>query len=186
MRKNIFAIVALLALVVWGLYDANGKKDDHSNASFHEEKIASAPVGVELGYAAPDFELMTIDGETARLSDFRGKKVLLNMWASWCPPCRAEMPDMQRFYEEQRANEIVILGVNLTTAERSPEVVPRFVEQFGITFPVVLDDEGEVADRYRVSSIPTSYMIDSRGVIRQKVVGPMDAEMMRELMLSME
>src|SRR5690554_1010142 len=115
--------------------------------------------GLAKGEIAPDFELMTLDGETARLSDYKGKKVILNFWASWCPPCRAEMPDMQKYYEEQAAKENVeILAVNLTTEDRGMEKITAFIEEFNLTFPIPMDREGDIGKLYQAVAIPTTYM----------------------------
>jgi len=174
-----------LSLVIWGVYDF-GKDKNATDAEGQGKGEVSAPIGIEKGYLAPDFELQTLDGQSVKLSDFRGKRVIVNMWATWCPPCRAEMPDMQRFYEANKDKDFAILGVNLTSSEKQPDNIEKFLEEFGITFPVVLDDKSAVSDRYQVVSIPTSYIIDSHGVIQQKVIGPMNEAMMEELVSSME
>lgn len=189
MVKNIIAVMALIGLVIWGVYDSGKDTDEMTTNPGEAERIqeeVDAPVGIQQGNLAPDFELKTLDGQSMKLSDLRGKRVIVNLWATWCPPCRAEMPDMQSFYEANKDKGIVILGVNLTTSEKQPENIGKFINEFGITFPVVLDAESHVSDRYQVTSIPTSYMIDSRGVIQQKIIGPMNRDMMEELVFSME
>jgi peroxiredoxin len=143
-------------------------------------------VGVQEGNQAPDFELQTIDGKIMRLSDMAGKKVILNFWATWCPPCKAEMPHMQEFYEEQARNGVEILAVNLTTAERNQDNITPFVKEYGLTFPILLDTKGEIGEIYQSITIPTSYIIDSTGVIQKRIVGPMDKEMMKELIKSVK
>ncbi|WP_052123957.1 redoxin domain-containing protein [Ureibacillus manganicus] len=122
---------------------------------------------------ATDFELQTISGETVRLSDYRGKKVILNFWATWCPPCKAEMPHMQKFYEEH-GDEIEVIAVNLTSRDNGVEAVEKFVGDNGLTFTIPLDVNGEYGDAYEIFSIPTTYIIDEKGQIYQKIVGPMD------------
>lgn len=190
MVKNIIAVIALIGLIIWGVYDSG--KDDKAMESVlpvaekKSQEDVNVPVGIEKGNLASDFELKTLDGQIIKLSDLRGKRVIVNLWATWCPPCRAEMPDMQKFYEENKDKGVVVLGVNLTASEKQPENIVKFIDEFGITFPIVLDEQNRVADTYRVVSIPTSYMVDSRGVIQQKVVGPMNKEMMEELVFSME
>ncbi|MDA8227063.1 MAG: TlpA disulfide reductase family protein, partial [Desulfitobacterium hafniense] len=96
--------------------------------------------------------------------------------------CRLEMPDMEKFYKKQKSKGVEILAVNLTKTEKKRTDVPDFIKAYGITFPVLLDEETEVAQMYQVSSIPTSYLIDSDGVIREKLVGPMNEDMMTELL----
>jgi len=139
-------------------------------------------VGLEKGNLAPDFELKSIDGKAMKLSSLRGKKVIVNFWATWCPPCRLEMPEMEKFYTKNKNQGIEILAVNLTKAEKSRADVPAFMKAYGITFPVLLDESGAVAQLYDVSSIPASFIIDSQGVIREKIVGPMTYDSMNEML----
>ncbi|MFC4025702.1 peroxiredoxin family protein [Oceanobacillus longus] len=131
--------------------------------------------GTEIGDQAPDFELMTMTGEKVTLSDYKGKRIMLNFWATWCPPCREEMPDMQKFYKDKDA---VVLAINLTDMERNKDQVTQFADELGLTFPILMDEEGEVSTLYRISPIPTTYMIDSKGVIRYKAYGALDYERM--------
>ncbi|MBR3118007.1 TlpA disulfide reductase family protein [Oceanobacillus profundus] len=137
--------------------------------------VAAEDIGTEVGQKAPDFKLITSDGETVQLSDFKGKRVLLNFWASWCPPCREEMPDLERFYQDKDA---VVLAVNLTNMEMNKKTVNEFIETYGLTFPVLMDEEGQVSRLYRISPIPTTYMIDTKGIIGQRVYGPLNYEQM--------
>lgn len=188
MKKNIIVIVILLGLVSWGIYDTM-KKNDAVKASLagseqavEEFDMTKMKVGISQGNIAPDFELKTLDGESVKLSDFRGKKVIVNMWATWCPPCRAEMPDMQKFYDKYKDEDVAILAVNMTTTEKSEDDISKFLNEFEITFPVVLDKENKVALTYQSFALPTSYIIDSKGIIQQKVTGPMNYEMMEEMM----
>ncbi|WP_156291974.1 TlpA disulfide reductase family protein [Oceanobacillus salinisoli] len=134
-------------------------------------------VGLEIGNVAPDFELETLEGDKVKLSDLRGKPVMLNFWATWCPPCRVEMPDMQKFHEE---NEVAVLAVNLFDTEMNKENVRKFVDEFGLTFQIGMDGDGEVAAKYRINPIPTTYMIDSEGVIQHIAFGAMEYETMVE------
>ena len=148
--------------------------------------------GIAEGEAAPDFTLETLDGGELTLSDLRGEKVILNFWASWCGPCRAEMPHMQEYYEEEAEEAGVrVIAVNLSTSERGDKEkvmanIQSFVDEFGLTFPIPLDAEGEQMDVYKVITIPTTYIIDTSGIIRHVVRGPMDAEMMRSLTASID
>lgn len=142
---------------------------------------AAAPgVGLKKGQLAPDFELESLDGERIRLSDYRGRTVVLNFWATWCPPCQAEMPYLQRFNEDFGAEDAVVLGVNATTTEVSRVVVRAWVREWGLTFPIVYDGEGEVGRTYRVTAYPATYIIGPDGVIRQKHQGPMNYEQLKQ------
>ncbi|WP_368645412.1 TlpA family protein disulfide reductase [Alkalibacterium putridalgicola] len=131
--------------------------------------------GLNAGNVAYDFQLEDMDGNTVQLSDYRGKKVFLNFWASWCPPCRVEMPHLQEFHEEQ--DEVVVLGVNVISSESDPENVPAFIDEFGLTFTNVYAPS-EITDLYRVESLPTSYFIGSDGVIYERVVGPVTKDIL--------
>ncbi|MBW8349567.1 redoxin domain-containing protein [Bacillus sp. IITD106] len=193
MTKKIFglSLVAILAgiLIVNLIQDARAKKIDTVK---QQEKYIDVTneddalnEGLAQGDIPPDFELTTLDGEKVRLSDFNGKKVILNFWATWCPPCRAEMPHMENFYKKNAEKmNVEIIAVNLTAEERGgngPEKVKKFIEEYGITFHVPLDETGEVADKYRIIPIPTSYLIGTNGVVQKKILGPMDEEMMMKL-----
>lgn len=128
------------------------------------------------GELAPDFTLTTPGGEPVALSDFRGKTVVLNFWATWCPPCRAEMPELQQVWEERgEGRDLVVLAVDV---EESADAVTDFVENFGLTFPVALDADGSVADRYGLPGLPSTFFIDAEGVLRSQVLGPVFGELL--------
>jgi len=113
-----------------------------------------------------------------KLSDFQGEKALLNFWATWCPPCRAEMPDMQKFHEEDE--DAVILAVNLSETENSERNVEDFLEEHGITFQIPLDETSQIATTYGAQALPTSYLINTDGTIHNKAVGPLNYDLMVE------
>ncbi|TWT27953.1 redoxin domain-containing protein [Planomicrobium sp. CPCC 101110] len=142
--------------------------------------------GLAPGEVAPDFELTTLSGETAKLSDYKGKKVILNFWATWCPPCKAEMPLMQNYYDEAQGENVEVLAVNLTTQDRGVDKVKEFVEANNLTFPIPLDKEGDIGSVYQAVTIPTSYMIDTEGRVQNKHIGPMDEETMRDYIANLE
>ena len=139
--------------------------------------------GLKLGEIPPDFELSTLNGDVVKLSDYKGKKVILNFWASWCPPCKAEMPHMQKYYEENRdAENVEILAVNWTTNEGiSLTNIEKFVDAYGLTFPIPVDPDDKVIDAYRIVEIPTTYMINTDGTIGNKVSYEMNEDMIKEL-----
>lgn len=137
---------------------------------------ASAP---QTGFLAPDFTLKTPQGESFSLSGLKGQAVLVNIWATWCPPCRAEMPAIQALYEEYRSQGLMVLGVNSTVQDAPLEITP-FVEEYGLTFPILLDETGEVTRLYAVRSLPSSFFIDRQGRINMVVIGgPMSATLLR-------
>lgn len=135
------------------------------------ESPPSTVVAPQQGYKAPDFELQTTDGNPISLSNYGGKFVVVNFWATWCPPCRSEMPDMQRIYEDYRREGLIILGIN---NKESSDVVKEFGEEYGLTFPMLLDSEGGVSDLYQVRSFPTTLFIDSNGIVSSIQIGSMD------------
>ena len=139
--------------------------------------------GLEIGQKAPNFELVSLDGETFKLSDYTGEMVMLNFWASWCPPCRVEMPHMETYYQEfKEEHNIEILAVNMTTLERgSKDKVPEFVDKHGLTFPILMDEEGDVKDLYDVMVYPTTYIVNAKGIITDKVNIPLDVEVIHWL-----
>ena len=125
----------------------------------------------QVGFLAPDFTLPTLDGGTQTLSDLRGQVVVLNFWASWCPPCRAEMPALARVAQEYADRGVTVLAVNATASD-SREAAQRFLHDIGVTdLPVVLDTDGQVVQTYRISAFPTTFFVDAQGVIRDIVVG---------------
>ena len=122
------------------------------------------------GFLAPDFTLESLSGEQISLSDLRGKAIVLNLWASWCPPCRAEMPALQRVYQENHERGLEVLAVNMT-AQDNITAVEDFVQEFNLTFPILLDASGEVGNAYLMRALPTTFFIDQEGIIQRVIVG---------------
>ncbi len=131
------------------------------------------------GFSAPDFTLSTLDGGSAALSDYRDSVVVVNFWASWCPPCKKEMPAIQAVASAYPADELTILGVNSTSQDDLANV-QAFVTDYGLSFPILLDKTGEVSHLYQVQALPTTFFIDQEGVI-QKVIygGPLSEALIR-------
>jgi peroxiredoxin len=121
---------------------------------------------------APDFAVPDLAGRAVRLSAFRGKVVLVNLWATWCPPCRDEMPSMERLYGRLRGRDFELLAVS--EDEDGKEVVEPFVKQLGLSFPVLIDPERQVGDRYGVWGYPETFVIDRNGLVVERVIGPRD------------
>jgi thiol-disulfide isomerase/thioredoxin len=182
--KKLLATVLLLGLIGYALWQALLPKEaaidkqleeqyaDYVNGSADVEEVPVS--GLEKGKQAPDFTLPSIDGKQTSLADFQGKKVILNFWATWCPPCKAEMPEMQKFHE-QYGKDVSIVAVNLTSTEAGPKQVQSFLKERGFTFPVLLDQKDVVGTKkYQVITIPTSYFINEQGQIVERVDGPMN------------
>jgi thiol-disulfide isomerase/thioredoxin len=190
LNKNLlsFAILALaVVILVVNIWKPDTTESEKTTPAPTEEVSGEEDIpGAKLsalreGAEAPEIELTTLDGEAVKLSDYRGKKVILNFWATWCPPCKAEMPHMQNFYEENQDKGVEILAVNLTNMDKGMEDIKTFVKDYGLTFPIPLDEEGVAGTTYQAFTIPTSYILDENGVITKKIVGPMDENMMKEL-----
>ncbi|MFS0688686.1 TlpA disulfide reductase family protein [Sporosarcina sp. 179-K 8C2 HS] len=184
MKRTVVGLL-MIALIGWVLYDFIEKKVSEPDSgrtpviSTNTETADSEAldsVGVSRGQIAPDFELQTLDGETTRLSDYRGQRVFINFWATWCPPCRAEMPDIQKISED---GDVVVLAVNLAYTERNQNDAAKFIEELGLTFPIPLEEDGKLAEQYRVFAYPTSYLIDSEGRVQFVAMGAMNYDMMR-------
>ena len=122
------------------------------------------------GFPAPDFTLDTLGGESATLSAYRGKVVIVNLWASWCGPCRAEMPAIQKVYAANRERGLEVLAVN-STFQDSQADAQEFTQNLGLTFPILLDRDGAVSKRYLLRALPSTFFIDRKGVIRLVVFG---------------
>ncbi|MCL4257191.1 MAG: TlpA family protein disulfide reductase [Anaerolineales bacterium] len=130
--------------------------------------VLSGPQPV-VGSPAPEFVLPNLDGEQVRLSDLRGQRVLLNFWATWCGPCRQEMPAIQARYTH---GDFAVLAVDFGETRQQ---VQRFIDEIGVDLPVLLDADGSVQELYRVRGYPTTFFIDAQGVIRFFHIGEMSA-----------
>ena len=126
---------------------------------------------IRVGDTAPNFSLKQLDGTEAKLSDLRGQAVILNFWGSWCGPCKNEMPELERHYQQFKDEGLVVVGVNVA---ESPITVQQFVDQVGVTFPIWLDQKGkEVTKLYKVGPLPTTFFIDRKGKVADIFIGEM-------------
>lgn len=194
-RGLLLGLAALLAVLLIGLiFATKSSEQDGGLAGYDSANIDDLPdnvvdesldveAGLDVGQMAPDFELKTLDGESVRLSDYKGQMVMLNFWASWCPPCRVEMPHMETYYQENKEDDIEILAVNMTTLERgSQDKVPDFVDKHGLTFPILMDEDGDIKDLYKVMVYPTTYILNEDGIITDRINIPLDVEVIEWLM----
>ena len=168
-QRRVFFTFILLAGLAWVYVSA-----DRTGTA-----TAGAIPAPREGFLAPDFTLQTIDGETITLSDLRGQAVLVNLWATWCPPCRAEMPAIQKLYDEYKDQGLVVLAVNMTYQDDPAAVLP-FVQDHELSFPILLEETGNVASKYELRSLPSSFFIDRDGFIQEVVIGgPMSEALLR-------
>ena len=127
---------------------------------------------VLAGSPAPDFSLPKLDGDMVRLSDYRGKVVFLNIWATWCSPCREEMPSMEKLYQQMKGEDFEILAVSIDIL--GAKAVAPFVKELKLSFPTLLDPDGTVKRLYSTTGVPESFIIDKNGVVTVKIIGPRD------------
>ena len=180
LRRLAPLVLACAALIAAACGDGGTEPVATETATATATPTRAATIGLlddlplEVDQPAPDFFLRTLNGRSVRLSDYRGKTVVLNFWASWCPPCRREMPDFQTLWEERgpsAPDDLVILAVNLLP-EDTIAAAEGFVDEFGLTFPILLDtSRGEVAQRYGVQALPATFFIDRDGIVRTTALG---------------
>ena len=180
MKKNVtlWILIAAFVLVVAGAYVLY----DQLGAEYQPEQLATeAPQETraateEAKTYAPDFTAVDAGGNDVSLSDFLGKPVVLNFWASWCGPCKSEMPEFNEAYLEQ-GEDIQFLMVNMTDGAReTADTAMAFIAESGYSFPVLYDVNYDAAITYGVSSLPTTYFIDAEGVLVAKAVGAINAD----------
>jgi peroxiredoxin len=193
LKKKIFGLLLIFALIAIVLTNfvrskmAEGEKIDTSSTQVSAEVNNKIKSGIEVNQMAPDFSLKTLDGKEAKLSDYRGQKVILNFWATWCPPCKAEIPHMEKYYKNHaKKDHVEILAVNLTKSDKDENYIKDFIKSYDMTYPVLLDTEGEQQKQYEIVTIPTTFIIDTKGVIQKKIVGPMDQNMMIKTIASIK
>lgn len=201
MKKSVFFLLLILCTCIWTIC-SHVFKDDEKKTIFTEDEFIDflyQNLGVEelhdlgMGHAehaletsgqpadfkAMNFQLETIENEMIQLSDLKGKKVVLNFWTSWCPPCKEEMPQLNEYYEQYAdAHNVEILAINITDQEFSVKDVKQFVQQYRVIFPVLLDETGKVSMDYAVLTIPTTFIINEEGMVVEKIVGPATKEML--------
>jgi peroxiredoxin len=156
-RKDVVMLLVLVVLAV----------------AFYFFVIRSPDWGPELakvGDPAPDFTLPNLAGNSVRLADYRGKVVLLNFWATWCPPCIWEMPSMESLYQSLKSREFEILAVSIDS--RGEDVVRSFVADYRLTFPILLDPDSAVFKRYGITGVPETIIIGRDGNVASKIIGP--------------
>jgi peroxiredoxin len=173
MTSQPVTLLILLVLILGLAWTWLSRVSAGSSASLSSRQ--AAPV---IGYPAPDFTLTTLDGGEFKLSAQRGTPVVLNFWATWCPPCRAELPEL-RAASERHADQIAIVGVNQA---ETAATVARSAPDLGLTYPIPLDQSGTVSRAYGVRSLPSTFFIDRDGVIREIQNGPLTEATLAQLL----
>lgn len=181
MRFENIVVGLIITALVSGL--AYKGYDEYQTSNSDEEVVStdrddSVLGGLEVGQRAPAFELRTVEGTALSLEEYDGRQVVLNFWATWCPPCRKELPELIEFSEE---TGIPVIGVNVTKNERRGQRdVEAFLKEVPINFPILLDEAGAVEKKYRVVALPTTYVVGPDGVITAKQIGPVDFDWLRK------
>ncbi len=172
-RKSTVALILLVAIsiVLVYLYLSYVKEKRVEEVDYQTPFSSLGIQGITPAVKAPDFTLKNLEGSSVSLKDFAGKVVFLNFWATWCGPCRDEMPAMEKLWQTFKEEAFVILAVDLREGQKE---VSSFMQNYGLTFPVLLDSRGEVGSMYAVRAIPTTYLIDSAGRIVGKALGARD------------
>ena len=169
MKRSLYMGIVILLIGSMPMFAADeAKAGDEAPNSVQESLMQLGFQVFREPVVAPDFTLKNLAGEDITLSDLKGKTVLVNFWATWCPPCRAEMPSMETMYGEFAGEEFEILAVDLQESEKT---VRKFVEDKEYTFPILLDTNGRVGSLYGARSIPTTYLIDADGFAVGFIVG---------------
>ena len=165
-------VIGLVSILAWGVAQNNGAPGRPGvNDSLGEVQVGQVP--------ASDFEIELYGGGTLRLSDLRGRVVMVDFWSSWCPPCRQEAPMLADVYRQYEGMPVEFVGIDIWDTEAG---ALDYLERYGVTFPSGEDARGQIAVEYGVRGIPEKYFIDGDGVIRQKFIGPMERGLLTELL----
>jgi cytochrome c biogenesis protein CcmG/thiol:disulfide interchange protein DsbE len=170
-NKWIYAIITAIVLGTGWIYLSRVPRENTTDGS--------PPPSPREGFSAPGFTLELLSDSDPKqevsLADYRGQVVMINIWATWCPPCRAEMPAIQEAYHEYKDQGLVVLAIN-TTFQDSEADVRAFVTEFELSFPILLDRTGDASMRYQLRGLPSTYFIDRKGVIQSVIIGGPMAE----------
>jgi len=170
MKKSVkWMLIAVVMVAMVLAVGRVGLKRQHQSTT---SDIASAP---QQGYRMPPFTLTEYpNNKIVNTNDLMGKPIFINFWASWCPPCQMETPDIVKAYK-QYGNQVVFLSVNVTSQDKIPDAL-KFIKDFGITWPVALDQTGRIMQKYEVIGFPTSFFVNRKGIIDNVNVGAISTE----------
>lgn len=176
MKKLLIALIAVIVIGI-SIFTVNNYNKSNTKAKSKQSTIINNNSNYTFKTPAADFKLKDLHGNELSLSNLKGKKVFLNFWATWCPPCKAEMPEIEKLYEETKDSDLVIVAVDMG---EPLSTVKTFIDNNKYDFKVLLDSDHSVATKYGISAIPTSYFIDKNGNIVSKNVGAMNIDQMKE------
>ena len=174
--RNIIATVFVGLAILGIIWYFDSPAGAGSSQTWTPGGVASGPAP-KIGQPAPDFTIQALDGKSYSLSDFRGRPVWINFWASWCPPCRAENPDIEEVYQANQANGLVVLGVAVGESDGN---VRGYVERTGLNYTIGLDRGDGISANYRIVGIPTHYFIDKDGILQEWRIGSMSKKVMEK------
>jgi peroxiredoxin len=189
MKKTLIVLIAAIVVCI-SIYTVNNYNTSNAKAAngatikndsdqSNSNKTTSEPTLINPNAPktkAIDFKLKDLEGKELSLSDLKGKKVFLNFWATWCPPCKAEMPEIEKLYQETKNSDLVIVAIEIG---EPLDTVKPFIDSNKYNFKVLLDSDQSVSSKYNISAIPTSYFIDADGNIVSKSVGGMNIDQMK-------
>lgn len=196
--RNVLIGIVILAAIAGAIWKATDPGEDTEKAATDHSEQGKAGVAKEEksgetrktgatremrseeGFQAPDFTLNTLEGKKVTLSKNGGKPSLVNLWASWCPPCKVEMPHLQKAYEKY-GDQVNFHMVNLTSLDNKDKMID-YIKDGKYTFPVLMDETGKVGEKYMAFSIPQTYIVDEKGQVIQKIMGAMTEEQLEEIM----
>jgi thiol-disulfide isomerase/thioredoxin len=174
--KQIIHMITLLVIVFTVLgcnQNSKAQTAESGNSNIDEKKsVNNKKYGIEKGNYVIDSDITNLMGVKEKISDYEGKVVFLNFWATWCPPCRYEMPSMEEFNKKSKENNFVILAVSVDRDKTSK--VSQFISTNGYTFPVYHDPSGKISEKFLITSIPQTFVINEEGVIVDKITGAFD------------
>jgi thiol-disulfide isomerase/thioredoxin len=162
-RYKVITLFCVIAIML-GIFILLQGKDSFLNLSNQAR--------LKPGLSAPNFTFPGLDGKMTSLADYKGKVVFLNIWATWCGPCREEMPSMEKLYKELKGGDFEILAISIDAL--GAKVVAPFVKEYKLSFPVLLNPKGTIQILYGTTGVPESFIIDKEGVLVQKIIGPRD------------
>ena len=175
MRRRLIIFGIVLIIGIGGVILFTDVLDNPAAAS----EVDGIPIGLAVGQRAPDFTGTTVNGDVVSLRDYRGRTVLVNVFASWCGPCIAETPHLVEAYNTS-LDDAVVVGLNLL---ESTDAVMAYQDEFSISYPLVMDPDSEITSVYQPIGLPTSWFIDPEGIVRYVHIGPMTLAQIQEALI---